>query len=93
MEVRVILDTGSQRSYVTNQVKDAIALTPAGRQQMSILTFGSNKRSTQPCEMVRVSLKTQEGPDMESELLSVPHICEPLIPQPISICKEKFGTT
>ena len=31
MEVRVILDPGSQRSYITNQVKDAIALTPAGK--------------------------------------------------------------
>ena len=90
MGVRAILDLGSQRSYVTNRVKDALALMPAGEQQMSILTFGSNNRNTQTCEMVRVGLTTREGPDMELELFSVPLICEPLVAQPISLCKVKY---
>lgn len=63
---------------------------PAGEQQMSVLTFGSNKRITQTCEVVRVSLKTKDGPDMEMKLFSVPLICEPLVAQPISFCKEKY---
>ena len=90
MEVRAILDLGSQRSYITNQVKDALALTPAGEQRMSILTFGSNRRNTQTCQMVKVSMRTREGPDKEMELFSVPLICEPLVTQPISFCKDKY---
>ena len=38
--VRVVLDTGSQRSYVTNSVKEKLSLVPEGEQCMSILTFG-----------------------------------------------------
>ena len=52
MEVRAIFDLGSQRSYITNRIKDQLALTPSGEQRMSILTFGSNKRNTQICQIV-----------------------------------------
>jgi len=54
---------------------------------MLILTFGSEKRSNQLSEMVKVSMKTREGPDRSLELFAVPQICEPLSCQPIS---EKF---
>ena len=91
LEVRAILDLGSQRSYVTNRVKNALSLSPTGKQHMSILTFGSDKRSTQTCETVRVGMKTREGPDKELELFSVPLICEPLVAQPISFCVEKYN--
>ena len=32
--VRIVLDTGSQRSYVTNLVKEKLALVPEGEQCM-----------------------------------------------------------
>lgn len=35
LEVRIILDSGSQRSYVTTRVKNALTLTPEGEQCMS----------------------------------------------------------
>ena len=41
---------------------------------MSILPFGSNQRNTQTCEMVRVGIRTQEGPDQVMELFVVPLI-------------------
>ena len=57
---------------------------------MSILTFGSNKISAQACPIVRVSMKIREGLDKEIELFSVPLICEPIVAQPISICRENY---
>ena len=41
--VRIVLDTGSQRSYITNRVKEKLSLVPEGEQCMSIMTFGSNE--------------------------------------------------
>lgn len=57
---------------------------------MSILTFGSNKRRAQTCPIVRVGIKTQEGLDKAIQLFSVPFIYEPIVAQPISICRENY---
>ena len=83
--VRVILDPGSQRSYLTDRVRNVLSLKSIGRRHMSIMTFGSNKRNKQMCDIVRVSMKTREGPDKELELFAVPLICEPLSSQSISV--------
>lgn len=90
LEIRAVLDTGSQRSYVTNQVKDALALKPEGEQCMSIISFGSDKRNTQRCEVVKVGMKMRDGTDKEFELFTVPLICESLTAQPIAVCVEKY---
>ena len=45
--VRIVLDTGSQRSYITNSVKEKLSLVPKGEQCVSIMTFGSNKEKSQ----------------------------------------------
>ncbi len=52
LEVRAVLDAGSQRSYITSQVKDALALEPDGEQRLFFITFGSDKRNTQSREFV-----------------------------------------
>ena len=90
MRVRVILDTGSQRSYITNRAKNALSLTLEGTQCLSIVTFGAEKEGSKNCDVVRVAMKTREGPDMELVLFAVPTICEPLASQPISLCAERY---
>ena len=88
--VRVILDPGSQRSYITSQARSALSLRPSGQQRMSILAFGSEEQSDQMCDVVTVSMHTREGPNKMLDLFVVPLICKPLSSQPISICVEKF---
>ena len=43
-KLQVILDSGSQRSYVTQRVKDALALVTSDRQCLSIATFGAKEK-------------------------------------------------
>jgi len=88
LKLRLIFDSGSQRSYLTQQVKDTLGLQRVKQQQLSILTFGSSRRDTRHCEVVRIGIATQCGQDEVLELLTVPHICEPLSPQPI--CPKTF---
>ena len=90
-EVRIILDSGSQRSYITSRVKDALSLLSEGKQQLSVITFGSTKGDPKSCEVVQVGMRTKDGSDQELTLFTVPLICEPLSAQPISLCSEKYS--
>ena len=91
LEVRAVLDAGSQKSYVTTRVKDLLQLKPRGQQPMSIITFGSTKRLDQSCEIVQIGMKLRDGSDQYLELFTVPTICEPLTSQPIAFCTQKYG--
>ena len=81
-EVQIILDCGSQKSYITDKAD--------GRREMSILTFGSSRERAQSCDIVRLGLHTIEGFHLELRLLSVPLICSQVSPTPLRFCKEKY---
>ena len=74
----VLLDSGSQCSYITSAICKRLGLKPLGTRSVSIMTFGSRKERLEDCEVVRVGLETKSGKPFEPKLLSVPHICEPL---------------
>ena len=90
LEARIILDSGSQRSYITNKLKDDLSLPVERRETMSIKTFGAAKERLQTCEVVRVVVKFKDGRSRELTLLTVPTICEPLVGQPIRDSKRRF---
>ena len=50
-------------------------MKPKGRQEMSILTFGSTKEKPQSCDIIEVGVHTKEGSPILLRLLSVPLIC------------------
>ena len=87
--VRVILDNGSQRSYITCRVKDMIDLKPENTQCLSIATFGAEKEN-RVCETVTVVMKMKHGLDQEIVAFVVPHICEPIAPQPLNACIKDY---
>lgn len=70
--VRIVLDTGSQRSYVTNSVKEKLSLATEGEQCMSIMTFGSNEEKPQVCKFVKVRLTLRGGETQQLTLFAVP---------------------
>ena len=73
-EVHVILDSGSQKSFITDKVK---RLKSLNRGPLSIMTFGSSKEKREVCEAVRVRLHNQDGEDQEIQLLTVSPIRRP----------------
>ena len=90
LQVRLILDSGSQRSYMASRVKETLCLEPEDECQLAIAAFGNRRSASQPCEVVRVGVKVNSGPDLELTLFTVPYICEPLSIQPISLCTERY---
>lgn len=75
MEVRVLMDGGSQLSYVTNRVKGALSLPTEKQQKKLIKIFGSEREDEQVCDVVRIGLWTIDGTNLELPFLSVPFIC------------------
>ena len=57
-EVQIILDCGSQKSYITDRIKRKLRIKANGRREMSILTFGSSRERAQSCDIVRLGLHT-----------------------------------
>ena len=90
LKLRLILDSGSQHPHLTEQVKNTLGLQRVKQQELSILTFGSSKGDIKHCEVVCIGIATRCGQNEIPELLTVPHICEPLVPQPIDLCYKSF---
>ena len=52
IEVRLLFDTGSQKSYIMERAKSLLSLEPSGEQLLSIATFGLNKEQMKVCPIV-----------------------------------------
>ena len=89
-KVQIVLDTGSQRSYITENVKNQLTLSTVGKQCMTIATFGATKRDDRICESVRVGLRVKYGQVKVLTLFSVPRNCDPLTPHPLADTKEMY---
>ena len=77
-EVRVIFDCGSQRSYITNELKNYLMLDPVCTETLLIKTFGAENRGRQVCDVVDLEVALQAGGSMRMSFLAVPSICEPI---------------
>ena len=80
---RLILDSGSQRSYVTTTVKDKLRLPSERKQTISVKTFGSTEENTQSVDVVHLCITTEHGDDVQLSAFVIPLICDPLQSQSI----------
>ena len=87
VEVRAVLDTGSQQSYTTKKVQDALTLRPLRKRDMSVLNFGCRDQTSHAYDVVELGVPTKDGERKKMEFYSVPLICQPL---PIDLCKERY---
>ena len=74
---RILFDSGSQRSYITNSLKAKLGLVPVKRETLNLNTFGDKRFSKQHCDLVQVSLQGKNGFHLISALC-FPKICSPL---------------
>lgn len=90
VKARIILDSGSQRSYITNRLKNELSLPVEYQESMLIKTFGSQDEKLQTCDVVCFSVKLPDGTDMEMSAYSVPLICEPLTGQTVALARNMY---
>ena len=77
LPVRVLMDGGSQRSYITNSLKTKLSLTPLRKESLNLNTFGEEQYKRKQCDLVKVNMQGQDGTDIEIYALSSPMICSP----------------
>ena len=86
VELRILFDGGSQRSYMTERARRMLNVDPKGEQQFLIAAFGSARGGPKVCPIVGIGIMLKGHPIMTVSLFFVPMICEPLISQPIELC-------
>ena len=89
IELRVLLDSGSQRSYITERARRLLKLDAEGEQRLSIAAFRSVREDPKVCAIVKIGMELKGHSHLYPSLLVVPMICEPLVGQSISECIEK----
>ena len=75
--VHVLLDSGSQRTYITNSLKKQLGLIPIRTETLNLNTFGDEHFTKQLCDMVQLSL-TGKNSNRNITALCFPKICSPL---------------
>ena len=82
--IRILFDSGSQRSYITDELRDKLGLKVEGKEILNLNTFGSNKYRKQSCTRVKVKVETSDRQFIEITALSHPVICSP-IKSPVNV--------
>ena len=75
--VRILLDSGSQRSYITDSLRKRLGLPTIRTETLNLNTFGKDDFAKQQCDMVQLSLKGNDR-DRLITVLCFPKICSPL---------------
>ena len=76
--VRVLFDSGSQRSYVSNRLKKTLKLKPVKNETLNLNTFGNSKFRKQNCDLVELHLEDRDHGIITIKALSFPVICSSL---------------
>jgi hypothetical protein len=90
-KVGIVFDGGSQKSYLTQRVKDKLALTVDSKKYLSIAAFGSRKGRPKQCEVVRLAVQTKRGDSQALEVFVVPHICDPITSEAAVTCVRTYS--
>ena len=85
--IRLVFDSCSQRSYITENLKTELGLPVIGRDSLLIKTFGQSDARLRSCEIVQVGIKTACEATVYIQAYVVPVICGPLTQQPIELAQ------
>ena len=77
---RAILDSGSQRMYVTSCLSDKLNLPTLRTERLQIKTFGNKGSNEAICDIVQMGVETRSGEILFVTALVVP---QPTTAQPI----------
>ena len=84
VKVRIILHNGSQRTYLTDNLKNTLRLPSQRKKQVSIKTFGSTDERLEQVDVVAFGIELNGEPDLLLSAFTVPLICQPLQSQPVN---------
>ena len=88
--VRLILDSGSQRTYVTERLAKEMKLDLGPSESLSIATFGVNQSTLIQCKSSKLLLILKDGSIMPIKVTVIPDITGKLTRTPLSSSDVEF---
>ena len=88
--VRIVFDSGSQKSYVTQKLKNELNLKVVGRERLLIKAFGDERPRMRDCDIVQIAVKTLDGILVYISAYVVPTICSPISNQILALAVDKY---
>ena len=82
--VHLIFDSGSQKSYVTEELKRALNLPAIAKEKLMMKAFGDSSPKVRECEIVQIGIKCIDEVEVIMTAYLVPVICTPISNQVIS---------
>ena len=64
MKSRIVFDSCSQRSYITQRLRENLNLLPNGSDTMKITAFGDKEPRQRECEKVQISITALDGMEL-----------------------------
>ncbi|KAK6019818.1 zinc knuckle [Ostertagia ostertagi] len=83
-DVHIMLDTGANRSFITNDYAEHLGLEKTGQLQLIIHTFGDSSPNEQSCEKAQVEIEDRQGVRHKFELAKIDFIMGDLQRTPLS---------
>ena len=77
-EANIVLDEGSQRSFVTEELANILDLQPYGKELIMISPFGTRLPTSRQLNISKVTLLTRSREESQLSVLVVPFIATPL---------------
>ena len=77
-EAYVLLDEGSQRSFITSDLAKILELQPSGQETINISHFGATHPANQVLDVATINLLTKSGETVQLSVLIIPFIATPL---------------
>ena len=89
--VRILLDSGSQKTYVSQRLVDALQLSPSGSKQMTVKTFGNSVGVSGIYKEYRFCVKSEKrGCTIYMSGFAVPYICSPVSGECVEKVSKRF---
>ena len=77
-EAKILLDEGSQRSFVTQDLARSLALQSSSQERINISSFGATCPTSRTLDVAIIDLLTRCGETVQLSVLIVPFIAMPL---------------
>ena len=88
--VRILLDSGAQRSYVSYRLCDKLSLPKIGSEKVLIKTFGNDEPCLTSCDIVQLRIACPDGLNLFIKAYTIPIVCSPLSDQSIGLAKKSY---
>ena len=92
VNMRILFDSGSQRSYLSERAKAKLNLLPKRKEKLLIKTFGQEKEQLKEYAVLAFCVRgLSESSKVQMTALAVPLICSPLKDQAVQFAQQCYS--